>query len=271
MSVTVVVGSWVSPLGKHTPEQQEVDGLAKAIEDAGFPVERTDYNWVRNAWVYVSHSGRRAGRYVLNRCIDGKDDGDGWADGGNIYIGRGFILAANHLFADSQQAARGEKHYPGMRIRRMPVPPPEYHYNTPEHLDLSCLLVPSAALLIIYKKYYDDRSVGAFSDIAHEEGLSLEFHECPKNLHEFQYPILWPTNCLVVPRRRGDIVFANSTTPEFTEILRKYGVDVVEVPVAHIQDYGGSIRCTTNLKRSETPLSELITEGSPVTPMHAVF
>ncbi|MBI4919048.1 hypothetical protein HY837_03900 [archaeon] len=239
----------------HYPEQWgEREELAQKISDAGFKVQEVPVSWPRDHYVFTR------GRYVIE-----KKHGEA-GEGGCFNFCDDFVLVSNNVFRDkSDKLAIKEKiqpFYPKQRVHVIPAGcDPSIHYRDPDHIldhtDLTSLLIHSKKLLFVDESFYDD--VYTFENIAYKEELCLVRYASHVRSCNF-----YALNCLVLPKNGREIVFANRNTPYFVNLLRKYGLEVVEVNMSIApREKQGSIRCCTNTKKPETPLEELLDFKQP--------
>lgn len=245
---------------------EEIRRLASKIKKCGFDVEYAYHPWPRDKYVYCD------GRYVTKPA----------GEGGSVQIGNGFLLVSEKLFYapktydyyakheiqninPAKVKTRAEKSYPGRRVHVLPA-----GYNPGragslnggadvDHIDLTCLLVPSRDLLIVDQSFYrinhfDYDPKKEFHEVAEKENLKLEFYN-PHSLSSYKY---YPANCLILPGEKNEeIVFANSNVKPFLRLLNKYDIKFIEVDFKYSPEIGGSIRCRTNVKDKRKSLDSL--------------
>lgn len=137
--------------------------------------------------------------------------------------------------------------------------------NLPEHirwlghLDLSCFYVTSINTLFVDTSKYDSipddaeklRAYNIFKNL--EKIVRVEYFSEKESQYDF-----FPSNCLVLPKGNGEIVFSNVQSKNLNTLLRKSGIDVIEIDFEEVVKKRGSIRCCTNILRKETKLEDLL-------------
>ncbi|MBI5065960.1 hypothetical protein HZA97_07000 [Candidatus Woesearchaeota archaeon] len=250
----VVVGTNLQ--GYCDAQLAEREQLAQKIEECGFRVERVSVAWPRDH--YTFHDGS----YAIKK-IHGKP-----GEGGYFNFGREFVLVSERLFGHYTPVDFGkiqrevELHYPYKKIHIVPTgydPDEISALNGPmwiDHVDLTCLTIPSKRLLFVDKNFYtEQKSRDSFSGIASQEDYQIVFHDsAPKS--SFKY---FPLNCLVLPCQNGEeVVFANKRVPSFLKLLEKYKINFETVDFKITPGHTGSIRCCTNSKDETMSLDELL-------------
>lgn len=250
----VVVGTNLQ--GYCDAQLAEREQLAQKIEKCGFKVERVSVAWPRDHYTFND------GSYVIKK-IHGKP-----GEGGYFNFGREFVLVSERLFGHYSPVELGkvkravELHYPYKRIHIGPTgyDPEEisllYGPDWVDHIDLTCLAIPSKRLLFVDRNFYERQiSRDFFSGVALQEDYQIIFHDsAPRTSIRY-----FPLNCLVIPCQNGEeVVFANKRVPSFLKLLEKHKVNFETVDFKVTPGHTGSIRCCTNLKDETISLEELI-------------
>ena len=252
--ISVVVG-----LGgeEYKSQRKEREALAKKIKSLGFEIETTEVGWPRDHYIFED------GKYVIK-----KDIGP-CGEGGCFRFGKNIVLVSERLFGhytcvNTQKIYWDvNKFYPNKKIYILPT-----GYNSKnnsilrgpswvDHIDLTCLIIPSKNLFFVDKRFYDYTSAEkAFKEIAKQENLELEFYEPNKRANMDYYPL----NCLLLPSKNGEeIILANKKDKYFLELLKKHKLNFEEISMSKTPTESmGSINCCTNTKYKETPLDELL-------------
>ncbi|PIN80953.1 hypothetical protein COV11_02910 [Candidatus Woesearchaeota archaeon CG10_big_fil_rev_8_21_14_0_10_30_7] len=244
--ISVIVG--VNP-ALYSYQRPERDMLARTIKDAGYTVEETHLAWPRDHYVMIDR------KYVI-----AKNDGV-VGEGGGFQVCDEFILVSSSLFRDNRDkfsvAKDVKKFYPKQRVHVVPagydpVKGKRKSYCL-EHIDLTCLLVPSKKLLFVDENFYE--SITDFERVAEIEGLTLIPYK-PKPDVSYNY---FPLNCLVLPSNEDEILFANKNTQSLVLLLKEHDLTVVEIDMNLApRKTEGSIRCCTNVKLKKTPIKKLL-------------
>jgi hypothetical protein len=247
-------------VGITSPENgflyKERENLARTIEELGFDVERTSVAWPRDHYVFQDD------KYLVK-----KDIGP-CGEGGFFQLGKDIVLVSERLFGhfspiDEKKIYREvKKHNSNKRVYIVPTgyDPQDVSMihgpNWIDHIDLTCLLIPTKKLLVVDESFYEEEyHKREFEQIAKKEDLQLEFYN-PKSEASFDY---YPLNCLILPNDGEEIIIANQKVGSFVKLLKKYELKVVEVKMTETPKMcGGSIRCCTNLKHNEISLDNLL-------------
>ncbi len=257
MNTICVVGTQVHQ--SYVLEAHERERVALAIEEQGFVVERTFIAWPRDHYVFCD------GRYVIQKQF--KDRARrGCGEGGYFQLAQNFVLVSERVLGIGEYpqciAFTVGKQYPGKRVHVVPVgyQKRRTHDQRLDHIDLTCLLIPSRKLLLADKSVYQSSAAEVrhveqyFQSIAEQERLLFQWYEPENDVSKF-----FPLNCLVLPKGNDEIVIANKNTPCLTRLLQKHDLSVIEVDVQVAPQMSlGSIRCFTNTKDDTKSLVELL-------------
>ena len=253
----VVVGTYINT--PYLQEAHERERVAQAIESQGYSVARTFVPWPRDHYVFCNK------HYVIRKQFTDRAR-KGCGEGGYFQLGHEFLLVSEYVLGIRDDHACVEytvgKQYPCKRVHVLPIgyQKKRTYIRRLEHIDLTCLLIPSRKLFLVDKSFYQTDAAQAkhveplFQNIAEQEGLMFAWYAPEGDTSKF-----FPLNCLVLPKDGDEIVFANKNTPCLTRILHKYDLPVVEVDVQIApQMSSGSIRCITNTKEAKKSLGELL-------------
>ncbi len=241
-------------------ESEEREKLADIIEENGYMVERTSVAWPRDHYVFID------GKYLIRKEIGS------CGEGGYFHVDKNFVLVSERLKLNENKPdlkktfSAVEKYYPDKRIHIIPTGydhertiPFVKDPNFEDHIDLTCLLIPSKKLLIVDQNFYDGIAFEfikrIFTNIADIEDLNLEFYKPSNRKLSFEY---YPLNCLVLSYKDSEMVFVNKRARSLIKLLKKYDIDVVGVAMDKAPELGGSIRCCTNIKDNTKTLDDLL-------------
>ena len=253
----VVVGTQVYQ--SYYEEAHERERVARVIEEQGYAVVRTFIPWPRDHYVFYD------GRYVIKKEFKDRAR-QGCGEGGYFQLAQDFVLVSERVLGISEDhecvAYTVGKQYPGKRVHVVPVgyQKRRTYDQRLDHIDLSCLLIPSRKLLLADKSLYQSFAAEVkhvepyFQKIAEQESLLFVWYEPEGTARN-----LFPLNCLVLPKENDEIVFANKNAPCLTRLLQTYDLAVIEVDVQIAPQMSlGSIRCITNTKDNRKTLVELV-------------
>jgi len=220
------------------PLADERGNLIRILQSKDIPVRIVNELWPRDTFVYY------------RRAIHRATEQGNYANGGYVMPFPKFTMACNGIGVDEPRELRdspAEEHQKlkeiyGNEIELFPNPRiimkgREKHLP---HVDLVVLTIPERKVTFIDETYYL-KNKKAFNDFCERRGFNLETAEC-----DYLKPT-WPCNSLVLPDEKDLLLFTCAQkNKDFASKLKKYDIQVIEVPFANNCAYGGGVHCASN-------------------------
>jgi hypothetical protein len=243
-------------------QKEIINSLAKA----GYNVESAVEQWPRDTWVYFN------GKYIERGDIG--TDGNVFGDGGNVQIGKDFVMVSDNAVYYSNITRKLKETFPGVDFEnlyekhnfvaknyelfsdlissygkqffesRVHVAPTGYYQGKmgQTHIDMFTLLLPKSKILIFDNFFGKNANLEKhYNKIAEKESLQFIEYDGDKE------GIWFPLNSLVLPRNGKDVVVIDSSASFLKKILYKKGIETICVNMPQINYPAGKINCQTNI------------------------